>query len=266
MTSQNVEPLLKSKTAIYSATTDDEETDENESDQEITTTANKYNNQAAAAVSDNEYELLGRQVGNRKKLVKPRTSMSFESRKPIARKSRKTFTRKSRNNKDIPLTPPTTPEPLEFKELQASTTNSHSQQVLTMHNEESSKLSLNTKTEEKEKEVQVKNEDMSLKTISILDDGTEKELKSVKSQAGQSCSDWLGRLEQLLIHFFLIIFDSSADFSKMMMEMYPVEANEQIEDIFRLLLQADPGEFKNTRLFCSYLVKIYIFPDVTIFI
>jgi len=56
--------------------------------------------------------------------------------------------------------------------------------------------------------------------------------------------DWSHRLEQLLINFFLIIFDSTADHSKLMMETFPPEATQQIENIFRLLLQADPGTNK----------------------
>ncbi|CAL8097253.1 unnamed protein product [Orchesella dallaii] len=64
------------------------------------------------------------------------------------------------------------------------------------------------------------------------------------SQAGVPSWDWLSRLEQMLIHFFLMIFESSSDSTKLVMEMMPSEAGQQIEEIFQLLLKAEPDMYK----------------------
>lgn len=61
------------------------------------------------------------------------------------------------------------------------------------------------------------------------------------TQAGIPSRDWLNSLEQLLIHFFLMVFESSSESNKLVMEMISSEAGQQIEEIFQLLLKAEPG-------------------------
>lgn len=65
------------------------------------------------------------------------------------------------------------------------------------------------------------------------------------TQAGVPSWDWLTRLEQMLIHFFLMVFESTGDSSKLIMEMLSTEAGAQIEEIFQLLLKAEPGKVSN---------------------
>lgn len=80
-------------------------------------------------------------------------------------------------------------------------------------------------------------------TNSILTKYLKPTMSDEGTQAGIPAWDWLTRLEQMLIHFFLMVFESSNDSSKLIMEMMSTEAGAQIEEIFQLLLKAEPGRY-----------------------